>query len=332
MKKSDNSAWRVLTEDERVALTLSIQYGKSTWQAGEIMGKAHYKYLEIQARAKTFFKLFTIYFEKTNNLIIPEGVAIHPDIAEFIRLTIVHRLGYREAIKEIGNNTPLNINAARERLLEEYMKQLSNDDNPLARDLYDLVLDFDRWNNFRILPTSLQEPSAFKRRNKTRLLKHLRNLKNLHEFHIDRFISKFRAKNGHLNPLYLPLISDTFIEGYDVIKIRNKPDIVNYLSTEFRLYVFKDRDDADNYGYLVETYLNKPKKDCKHGQSFWPKYRTAISKANNYTDVNNIIPRRKNLEKAFKDLDGKKVNKALTELVNFGDPQKRSVKSDLWNI
>jgi len=327
----NNRAWDILTEDEQVSLTLSVQYNKSTWQAGEIMGKAHYKYLEINARAKTFFKLFTEYFEKTDNLIIPEGVAIHPDIAEFIRLTIIERLGYREAIKEIGNNTALSINSARERLLEEYLRQLANDDNPLARDLYDLILDFDRWNNFRILPTSLQEPSAFKRRNKTRLLKHLNNLKNLHEFHIDRFVTKFKANKSYLKPLYLPLISDTFVEGYDVIKIKNKEDIIRYLSTEFRLYVFEDRDDADNYGYLVESYLNNKKKNCKHGQSFWPKYRTKISKASNYGQVNNIIPRRKHLEKAFKDLDGKNINKHLIEL-DLADPQKRLTKADLWNI
>lgn len=328
----NNKAWEILTEDERVSLTLSVQYNKSTWQAGEIMNKAHYKYLEINARAKMFFKLFTEYFDKTNNLIIPEGVAIHPDIAEFIRLTIVERLGYREAINEIGNNTPLAINSARERLLEEYMNQLAYDENPLARDLYDLVLDFDRWNNFRILPPSLQEPSAFKRRNKTRLLKHLKNLKNIHEFHIDRFITKFRAKGNYAKPLYLPLISDTFIEGYDVIKIKKNQDIIKFLSKEFRLYVFEDKDDADNYGYLVETYLNNNKKNCKHGQSFWPKYRTVITKAHNYENVNNIIPRRKNLEKAFKDLDSKKVNNQVSDILKLSDPQARSNKKDLWRI
>jgi len=327
-----NKAWDILTDDEQVSLTLSIQYSKSTWQAGEIMGKAHYKYLEINARAKTFFKIFTEYFEKTNNLIIPEGVALHNDVAEFIRLTLVERLGYREAIKEMGNNTPLAITSARERLLKQYMEQLAEDDNPLANELCDLILDFDRWNNFRILPPSLQEPSAFKRRNKTRLLKHLKNLKNLHEFHIDRFITRFRAKNTYSKPLYLPLVSDTFIQGYDVIKIKRDKDIIEYLSNEFRLYIFDDKDEADNYGYLVESYLNNNKKDCKHGQAFWPKYRTIITKAENYNNVNNIIPRRKNLEKAFKDLDSKVINNSLKDILINSDAQKRISKSDLWTI
>jgi uncharacterized FlgJ-related protein len=328
----DNKAWDILTEDEQLSLTLSIQHNKSTWQAGEIMGKAHYKYLEINSRAKAFFKIFTEYFEKTNDLIIPEGVALHPDIAEFIRLTITNRMGYREAVKEIAvnSNTPLAINAARERLLKEYLSQLANDDNPLARDLYDLILDFDRWNNFRILPISLQEPSAFKRRNKTRLLKHLKNMKDLNEFHIDRFITKFKAKGTHRKKLFLPLISDTFIQGYDVVKIQNNKNIIEYLSNEFRLYAFEDKDDADDYGYLVESYLNNNKKDCKHGQIFWPKFRILITKAFNYGMVNNIIPRRKNLEKAFKDLDGKDIMKIREPLKS--DAQKRSSKSDLWSI
>lgn len=327
-----SKAWDILTEDEKLSLTLSIQHNKSTWQAGEIMGKAHYKYLEINARAKTFFKLFTEYFHKTNDLIIPEGVALHPDIAEFIRLTIIERMGYREAVKEIAvhTNTPLTINGARERLLKEYLNQLANDDNPLARDLYDLILDFDRWNMFRILPISLQEPSAFKRRNKTRLLKHLKNMKDLNEFHIDRFITKFRAKGKHRRKLYLPIISDTFIEGYDVVKIQNTDKIIQYLSNEFRLYIFKDKEDADDYGYLVESYLNNNKKDCKHGQVFWPKFRILITKAYNFNSVNNIIPRRKNLEKAFKDLDGKNLNELNSSIKS--DAQNRVHKSDLWTI
>jgi len=324
-------AWDILTEDEKLAITLSVNHKKSTWEAGEIMGKAHYKYLEIQARAKVFFKMFTEYFEKTDGLIIPEGVYMDPDVAEFIRLTIVERLGYRTAIKKMGN-TALVINSARERIIEDYMNQLLIDDNPLAIDLYDLVLDFDRWNNFRILPTSVQEPSAFKRRNKTRLIKHLKNLQNLHVYHLDRFVMKFKHKRGDINSVYLPLVSDSYEQGYKVQKIKGKKHIIEYISKKFTLYIFKDKEDADDYGYLVEGYLNNTDKNCKHGQVFWPKFRQIIKKADNYGLVNNIIPRRKHLENAFRDIDNVIIARMKDGIGKVGDPAKRVKSSKLWDI
>lgn len=324
-------AWDILTEDEKLAITLSINHKKSTWEAGEIMGKAHYKYLEIQARAKTFFMMFTEYLKKTNNLLIPEGVYLDKDVIEFIRLTIIERMGYRSAIKNMGN-TALMISSARERIIEECMEQLLMDENPLAIDLYDLILDFDRWNNFRILPISIQEPSAFKRRNKTRLIKHLKNMKNLHDFHIDRFIMKFKYKRGDLKYAYLPLISDMFKNGYKVVKIKNRKHIIHYISKQFTLYVFKDEDDADDYGYLVEGYLNNLNKNCKHGQIFWPKFRKIITKASNYNEVNNIIPRRKNLENAFRDIDNITIKRMRKNISEYSDPAKRVTKNKIWDI
>ena len=54
----NNPAWMILIEEEQLALTLHYGPEKSTWQAGEIMKKAHYKYLEIKARGEKFLKIF----------------------------------------------------------------------------------------------------------------------------------------------------------------------------------------------------------------------------------------------------------------------------------
>ena len=40
----DNKAWNCLTKEEQQSLSLSISYGKSSWEVGEIMGIVHYKY------------------------------------------------------------------------------------------------------------------------------------------------------------------------------------------------------------------------------------------------------------------------------------------------
>jgi len=332
----NNKAWDILTQEEKSALTLTLSYGKSSWQAGEILKRAHYKYLEIQSRATHLFKIFTFYFEKTDNHLIPKDSDMTWDLQEYILCTIQNRMGYRDTIKTIGKESPLSHKKASKRVevLQGYMDWLENHDLEVHRDLHDLIKEFDRWNNFRILPEELQEPSAFKRRNKTRLLKHLRNLKELDAFHIDRLTSKFKAPNSYkLRKLYLPIISETFLDGYKVLTIRGTNKIVNYISNNLQLYMFETEELADDYGHLVENYLSQKDKDCKQGQRFWPEFRTTITKAYNYSEINNIIPRRTNLETAFRDLDNIKVKKVKDITANdITDPSKRASTEKFWEL
>ena len=330
--KVNQLAWEILTDDERGSLVLSIQHGKSSWQAGEIMNKAHYKYLEIQARANHFFKMFTLYLEKTNNVKIPMDIGIHPDFREYLNLTIFERKTPREAIKIIGIKSAFLIAQARKRIMGENLKQLSEDENPLAQNLYDIILEFDRWNNFRILPIELQEPSAFKRRNKTRLMKHLKNLSELNDYHIHRFIERFQAKKTDRKPYYIAILSKAYENSYEVISVKRKEDILNYISKELRLYVFSNKVDADEFGFLVSRYLKLEDKNCKSGQRFWPQYRKSIKSAVNYLEVNNIIPRRKHLEEAFRNTDHLEIRKIEKKVKDISDPQTRGKEEVFWNI
>lgn len=303
----ENKAWDILLDEEKSAISLSINHNKSTWEAGEIMGKAHYKYLEIQARAIQFYKMFTEYFLITGNELIPKDTDITWDFQEFILCTIQDRMGYRDTLKYIGKESALAHKMSTERVitLVRYLKELEEHKDKNHRLLYDLILEFDRWNNFRILPEEIQEPSAFKRRNKTRLLKHLKNINRIEPYLIDRLLKKFTAReNEKFNKvLYMPVISETFPLGYQVIKIKASSKNVNYISKSIRLYMFKEKELADDYAFLVEQYLNKERKNCKSGQIFWPQYRELIKKASNYDLVNNIIPRRSKLLNAFRDID-----------------------------
>lgn len=333
----DSKAWDILLEEEKAALSLSINHSKSTWQAGEILNKAHYKYLEIHARAKKFFMIFTEYFKKTGDKVIPENSEITWDFREFILCTIEERMGYRETLKIIGKPSPLCSKYANERdsALVNYMDWLRKHKDPLHRELFDLIKEFDRWNNFRILPESIQEPSAFKRRNKTRLLKHLKNVYSLEPLVIDYLSSnKFKPTKNSKNILYLPIVSDNYIKGYDVLKVINMKQIVEYISKELQLYLFDDFDKADDYAHLVESYLSSNKRTCRLGQTFWPKYRVMIKNSVNYDLVNNIIPRRSKLENAFRDIDNIIVSKMENnEILEDSMGSEKRVKSDiLWNL
>lgn len=330
--KGNSMTWEILSEDEKTSLMLSINFGKSTWQAGEIMKKAHYKYLEIQARANQYFRMYNDYFSATNNLRIPENCILNPYFRDFIIATVFERKTDKEAIQSLGNN-PFIIPSAKERIFTEQLEMLANHSDERNRMLYDLIMEYDRWNNSRILPLSLQEPSAFKRRNKARLVKHLKNLASLDPYHIDRFITKFKDVRTGKKPLYIAVLSSDLDDGYQVIKIANKKNIKDYISKHLRLYIFSEHVDADKFGFLVSKYLRDKEKNCKVGQKFWPMYRKSIELADNYLDVNNIIPRRKHLEKAMRDLDNihNKRNAKVKE-IKIGDPQERVTSKKLWSI
>lgn len=329
------SAWDILTKEEKTALSLSINHNKSSWEAGEILKKAHYKYLEIHARARHFFKIFTLYLEETEGEIIPRDSQITWDFQEFILCTIQDRKGYRETLKIIGKESPLGDKKAsvRNHYLLEYMNSLKDHKDPLHRGLHDLILEFDRWNNFRILPEVLQEPSAFKRRNKTRLLKHLKNTQNLEPFLIDKIHNRCKAPLSYKRKVcYLPIVNGNNEHGYEVIKVKHKSDIIKYISTCLNLYVFPTQGLADDYGFLVDEYLTSKNRHCRLGQTFWPKFRVLIKDAINYNQVNNIIPRRVNLEDAIVDLDKAKVKKAKVKKTKDGDPQNREKDTKFWDI
>lgn len=335
----ESKAWVLLTDDEKSALSLSINHGKSTWQAGEILGKAHYKYLEIQARAKAFFEMFTLYFKQFDDMLIPVDSDLAWDFQLFIKYTIEERMGYRETIKRIGKESQLanRKSSVRIKTLVDYMDGLQNKKDQAHSALFDLIKEFDRWNNFRILPECLQEPSAFRRRNKTRLVKHLNNIKELDQFLIDRLTNRFQVgPNYNGSVLYLPMVNDVNYKGYDVIKIKDDINTINHISNDLHLYIFKEKELADDYAFLVNTYLNNSAKTCIQGQKFWPKFRTMIKMAHNYNKVNNIIPRRSNLENAFRDLDKIKVGKSERgyniKLIESMAPSKRVNTDKLWKI
>ena len=336
MEKIDTKAWAILNDEEKSSLSLSINYKKSTWQAGEIMEKAHYKYLEINARARYFFVMFTDYFKKTNNQLIPPNSEMVWDFKEFIRCTIEERLGYRATLKVIGRSSELNHKVAeqREKKLIEYMEWLRKHNDPLHRDLYDLIKEFDRWNKFRILPKAIQEPSAFKRRNKTRLIKHLKSRYRLDPILIDYLKSKKFKPGKKENRLYMALVTEEHVMGYEVIEIKNIAEVKRYISKELNLYLFDDKDDADDFGFLVEGYLASTKRTCKLGQDFWPRFREQIKKANNYNDINNIISRRKNLEEAFRNLDNINIQKKKTKsiLEEYNGAEERLKSSNMWSL
>lgn len=293
MTPEQTKAYAVLTDEERIAITLSFSQNKSTWEAGEIMGKAHYKYLEIHARGVKFFRLFTEYFTLFEEL-FPDGLSSNKNFQRYIVLLVLKRKPLKEVLAEI-DDPEWQSTKTRNTLLENCMRVLKFESKAVqAHHLHHLIKDFDRWNNFRILPLSLQDPSAFKRRNKHRIKKLLSLNSHLHPLALQRVIKLYELKNKrgvHIGGLlYLPIISVYAQEMSSVIEVSGShtEDI-----SKIPMFMFSEKADADKYLEITSAYLFKENHSCRDGQIFWPELRYTIKKAINHDSVMGVNPTRK---------------------------------------
>lgn len=303
MSSINKNAYNVLTKDEQLSLTLSIIQDKSSWKAGEIMQKAHYKYLEIQKRAKHFLKIFTEYLEITDNSIVPHKSVCDLEFQAFVQMVVFKRMTIAQMVEKTVD-ARLADTKSRHSLIIENMRRLERSNVPGDREFAGIVKSFDAWNNFRILPPDIQEPSAYKRRNKHKSKKLIKLAYSLSPVRINGIRQMYEAGTNLLpeNTLYLPLVITKLKKDILIIKVHKK-HLKNI--SELSLYIFEDINQAEIFIKNIIEYMTKEKKHCKDGQKFWPLFRTHSSKAANFDYIQNINPNRKTLEMAERVLDKK---------------------------
>lgn len=297
MSRSINAqAWDILGEDEKTALSLQLGYDKSSWESGEIMGKSHYKYLEIKYRAEQFLKIFTEHFELFTEL-IPTYMSGDKVALDYLRVCISKRVKPVDAIREIY---PTHGKIIKQGLHQKIIKTVTDWEKNERGDelaIFNLVKEFDRWNNFRILPKEIQEPSAFKRRVKNTYKKQIRHTCAIHPIAISKIMELHGAKKSPY--LYLPVICE---DGPSILKLRDNTNTIKTINT-LSIYIFKKEEDAKQYVDKLWAYLSKDKKECTDGLEFWPQYRETIKLATNYHTVLQITPTRKYLQYAMEKLN-----------------------------
>lgn len=290
----NRQAWALLKEDEQIALNLHHGQDKSTWEAGEIMEKAHYKLLEIKYRGEHFLKIFTEHFNLYDQL-IPEQVEdnIPSTVKVYLRLVMNDRKKPKEAYTEMD----VKKKSIDKELIKWVLKHSDSEDLYMLN-FVNLVKEFDRWNNFRVLPRDIQEPSAYKRRNKT--------------------IDRKRVKLVHSMPeISLKIIQEVCCcksnTGYWVGFLVGKKKWAEPVKKRHLdklsgtgIYIFDNKALTLNYLDVIDTYLaatTSSSKSCKQGLKFWPEYREIITKAVNYNQVQKIFPSRKFLAMALSKLE-----------------------------
>ena len=224
MNEAQQKAWSCLIDKEQQSLFLQLSESKSSWEAGEILKLSHYKYLEIRERSEKFFRLFK---RKEASLFTGDSAQLLPKVNS----------------KNIERN----------------MKRLKESDDEWDIDTLRLILEFDRWNNFRILPRMLQQPSAFKRRSNKKDKIYIKYLLNrvpdwMHTKLKERF--RYKVKPGK-KKYWVALISeDLYTDGYLLLPVRPLDEVVDEFS-RFYMYVFKTKDDADTFGFMVSKFMIK---------------------------------------------------------------------------
>lgn len=297
----DRLAISILTDDEKSALMLQHQHEKSSWEAGEIIGKSHYKYLEIKQRAEKFIRMFQDHFMLYEGELIPDDVRISEEFKEYLMFTIMERQTVSTASANVSGGAYLQAKTRKNAILAE-MAKLKQSKRLSEIALYSLIMEFDRYNNFRILPKEIQEPSAFKRRNSTRHKKHLKIMTAVPKYTYYKIIEKYQSTSPNLKSVgWLVILSPEEDQVPRVIRINASPENLHRLS-EAGFYVFGHSHTAEEFSALVLNYASQTRKDPKRGLQFWPQFRQYIQRAINYDDVNNIIPSRKNLTLALENL------------------------------
>lgn len=296
-KKFNQKAWGMLLEDEKMALSLQHVMSKSSWEAGEIMDKSHYKYLEIKYRAETFLKMFTDHFEKLDE-VIPSDIRGSQEVREYFVLCIEKRMKLPEVYDILNEKYGYTGKRTRELQIIEQMRAWEKSENAYELVTYNLIKEFDRWNNFRILPIDIQEPSAFKRRNKKVHLKHIKTTCTVPEISVEKIKKILGAKRGQPK-VYMPIITDE--NKLYLIEIRKTEPAIKQAS-ELNLYLFEDKLHATEYIELLKGYVEPKIKKCIEGLQFWPKYRESIKRALNYEAIQKIVPSRRYLQLALQKL------------------------------
>lgn len=306
MDNIQEKAWKCLREVERQSLFLNMGQGKSSWEAGSMLHIAHYKYLEIRERSEKFFRMFTDYFTKHEAIFRPDSPCDQRFI-DYIEGVIELRQSRVQASNRTGDSTQ-SIKSIHNKLIMKNMRLLKESEDEWDKDTLNLIYEFDRWNNFRILPTLLQQPSAYKRRLNKKDKLYIRYLiNNIPKWFNDKVTERFKYNRvvSSKPKYYVALISsDMYEDGYYILQVRPEDTVVKEF-TKFYMYVFADKEDADTFGFMVSKFIDKTS-EVKLGQKFWPQYRETVQRAINYNQVNNIEFNTRCLDMAYKDKPKKK--------------------------
>lgn len=277
MQINQELAWEHLTEAERTAITLVVVSERSKKEASIIMNLAPYKFTEIYLRARKLFVLFSSYYENNDRLLPPE-LAIEDTFKTYVTLLVKNRqtsskiLEHPEFISLISGK-------ARAKQWSNLMESLALLDR---QDTIEVLREFDRWNNFRILPKAYRLPAAFPRRRNRSLKNIWKNLNAISDYGWDILEQTYGTKQPPIT--YMPVIRK---RGFSAIAIDERQGVLDYMERN-KIPVFAKKEDAETFAELMFDYNNLKKRSTYSARKFWANYRIQFRKAKNYEQLMNV--------------------------------------------
>lgn len=303
MEEFQQIAYDMLTDTEKQVLYLTISQGQSSWASTQFMkGMTHYKFLEIKQRAQRLFKLFADFYAIYPQLFNPKNY-FNPRFKDYIYGVMVKRLPLDEAIEYAGD-AAWQVRPIRYELISKEMDRLKFSSDTWDQDTFKLIVEFDRWNNFRILPKKFQAESAFNRRSTKKCKTYIKYLFRIPDYKIRFLIDKFWyfvKKQDTDNVAYVALVSDMFDKqgGYQVMPIKNTESNILEIS-KFYMYIFPTIDDATEFGVLVSNYFETAVANGPAGGiKFWSRYKSLTRRTINYKYINNLDLNYSTMDAAF---------------------------------
>lgn len=280
MEKNKLEAWNLLTRNEKQALQLVYGHNKSNLESAVLMKIYPYKFNEILLRAKKFFRLFSEYFEY-NDTLLPEDISLEPHFKVYIDTLITSRNSVRKTVAELG--IPLMASYQyRARVIDNGLRLLKETGYD---DVLEMILTFDQWNGYRILPKHHQKSSPYSRRQNKTFKRILFRLSSMSELSFELLSKSFKVKNPPR--VYVPLIGEFFQHGYMVFPVANSKNTLRYLSDNL-LLVYDTPERAQEVIDMALEYQTYKHRSAFTGRHFWPKFRKLIHESENIMGLLNI--------------------------------------------
>lgn len=275
MQIAQQKAWNHLTELEQMALNLVVVNERSKKEAAIIMNISPYKFTEVYLRARKFFVMFTYHYEKYSEL-VPGYVMIPKEF----RIFLDQLLGHRKKVTDIVKNEYM-IDLASAQAREQFWRGLFTQLHiESLNEVSEIFREFDRWNNFRILPKNMQLPAAFPRRRNRSLKKIQQGLYAISDLGWDLLMQKYGCSD--IPPMiFLPVIQSYTFRSYP---IRETTGITGYMSRN-RIPIFVKEEDAKTFAELCYDYQLLKKRSTYSARKFWANYRIIIKEAYNYEEL-----------------------------------------------
>ena len=278
MEIHQEKAYIHLTEQEKLVLSFIIINNRSFKETAAIVDISPYKIKEVYFRAKKYFLLFTDFYRSHDEL-FPNALAINPLFKDYITELIQSRKNPAE-LKRDPKYFEICVSYKLKALWRDLFEALAFSGRLHYTSLYNLILEFDKWADKRILPKAFQKPSAFERRRIKVFKKVFKEMTSFGDLGYDLMQQLHGDKKGK------GFIIAFYDKGHRLIRIKLTKGSIEYY-TNLHMPVFVNEPQAIRMADLVQQFKTE-KTNTRRAAIFWSNFRVLAMQAVNIEEIMGI--------------------------------------------